>query len=283
MPKIALSAGHHSLTGGNKTEIELVGPITKALAKHCREQGFDVRVITPDEGLGMFRGGLRQVAQTVVDWFHDGWTADVFLEVHAEDNGRGDAGRGCFTIFPDVGSDSDGVVRDTLGPQIARAISDATDIPVRGTGVLSERKTHVFQDLHARLGIFEVTSKLRVHCRRMIVEVGAYSSPKDLKIMRQESFADKTAGAIAGVLAEFFAKPEPQLKWYRVLVEIARTREGPGTQFRDALQGEARLRRDDVFAGDEVVQGEKIGGTSSWVHRADQIGFVSMALLEEDS
>lgn len=282
MPKIALSAGHHSLTGGNRTEIDLVGSITKALAQHCRDQSFDVRVITPDEGLGIFQGGLRKVAQTVVDWFHDGWSADVFLEVHAEDNGRGDAGRGCFVIFPDVGSDSDAVVRDTLGPKIAHAIGDATDIPVRGTGVLSERKTHVFQDLHARLGIFEVTSKLRVHCRRLIVEVGAYSSPKDLKIMRRDDFADKTAAAIAGTLAEFFAQPAPQITWYRVLVEIARTREGPGTQFRDALQGEARLRRNDVFAGDEVVQGEQIGGNPNWVHRADQIGFVSMALLEEE-
>lgn len=283
MPKIALSAGHHSLTGGNRTEIELVGPITKALAKHCRDQGFDVRVVTPDDGMGMFHGGLRQVAQTVVDWAHEGWNADIFLEVHAEDNGRGDAGRGCFTIFPDAGSDTDGVVRDTLGPMISHALRNATDIPLRGTGVLSERKTHVFQDLHARLGIFEVTSKLRVHCRRMIVEVGAYSSPKDLRIMQQENFADLAGQAICGALSEFFAQPEPELRWYRVLVEVARTREGPGTQFRDALQGEARLHRDDVFAVDEVVIGELISGNSQWAHRADQLGFVSMTLLEEDA
>lgn len=282
MAKIALSAGHHNLTGGNRIEIELVGPITQALARHCREQGFDVRVITPQDGLGIFRGGLRQVAQTVVDWAHEGWNADVFLEVHAEDNGRGDAGRGCFTIFPDAGTDSDAVVRDTLGPMISRALSNATDIPLRGTGVLSERKTHVFQDLRARLGIFEVTAKLRVHCRRMIVEVGAYSSPKDLHIMQQERFADQAGQAIAGALSEFFGQPEPELQWYRVMVEVARTREGPGTQFRDALQGEARLHRNDVFAVDAIVQGEQISGNPQWAHRADQIGFVSMTLLQEE-
>lgn len=281
MPKIALSAGHHNLTGGNHTEIELVGPITKALAERLRERGAEVRVITPGDGLGTFRGGLRAVAQTVVDWAAQGWVADAFLEVHAEHNGGGDGGRGCFTIHPGVDGDTDGIVRDHLGPKIALAIQNATSIPLRGDGVLSERETHVFTDLHARLGIFEVTAKLRKGTRRMIVEVGAYSSPKDLQLMRKPRFAETCGGAIADALGDFYKLPVlDQLRWYQVKVEAARTRQGPGTQFPDALQGEAKLHRDDVFAGDELVFGQVVNGNPWWVHRADQIGFVSMALLE---
>jgi N-acetylmuramoyl-L-alanine amidase len=263
-----------------KIEIELVGPITKALAQHCERNGFDVRVVTPKQGLGTFPGGLRAVAQTVVDWAEQGWTADIFLEVHAENNGNGDIGRGCFTIFPGVDGDTDAIVRDKLGPMISQSIREATGIPLRGNGVLSERKTHVFTAHNARLGIFQVTAPLRARCRRMIVEVGAYSSPADLKIMRRSDFADKTGQAIAGALADFFQMPKPELQWYRVLVETARTREGPSTRFQVALEGEALLHRGDVFAGDEIVQGEHVSGNPDWVHRADQIGFVSMALLE---
>lgn len=283
MTKIALSAGHHNLTGGNHTEIELVGPITKAVAERLRERGADVRVITPGDGLGTFRGGLRAVAQTVVDWSKAGWTADAFFEIHAEHNGGGDAGRGCFAIHPGVDGDTDGIVRDHLGPKIALAIQNATGIPLRGDGVLSERETYVFTDLHARLGIFEVTAKLRRFTRRGIVEVGAYSSPADLRIMQRPRFAETCGGAIADAVADFYKLPElEQLRWYKVNVEAARTRQGPGTQYPDALQGEAKFYRDEVFAGDEVVKGQVVNGNPWWVHRADQIGFVSMALLKEE-
>jgi N-acetylmuramoyl-L-alanine amidase len=281
MPKIALSAGHHNLSGGNHIEIELVGPVTRALAEQCRQQGFDVRVVTPDDGLGIFPGGLREVAKKVVQWANQGWQPDIFLEVHAEDNGSGDRGRGCFVIYPAADGDTDGVVRDRLGPMIARAIRDETGIPVRGHGVLSERQTFVWTEHHARLGIFEITRQLQSHCYRLIVEVGSYGSPADLGLMRQPDFAQKAGSAIGEALARFHQLPVPELDWYRVEVDIARTREGPGTGFPIALQGEALLHRGDVFAGDEIVQGEPINGNPRWIHRADQVGFVSMTLVDE--
>ncbi|HEX6288322.1 MAG TPA: N-acetylmuramoyl-L-alanine amidase [Herpetosiphonaceae bacterium] len=282
MPRIALSAGHRNQTGGNPIEMELVGPITHELAESCRDHGFDVRVVTPDDGVGTFPGGLREVAKQVVQWADQGWRADIFLEVHAESNGSGDLGRGCFAIYPAADGDTDVIVRDRLGPMIVRALRDETTIPLRGSGVLSERQTHVWTKHNARLGIFEVTRRLQVHCHRLIVEVGAYSSPADLRVMQRPDFAARAGRAMAEAIAQFHDRPlHQELRWYRVAVDTARTREGPGTRFRIALQGEALMHRDQVFAGDEVVEGEPVNGNPLWVHRADHIGFISMALLEK--
>ena len=278
--RVALSAGHHNETGGNQVEKDLVGPITQALAQQLRQRGADVRVITPGDGLGHFDGELGAVAQTVVDWAAEGWVAQIFLEVHAEDNGRGDAGRGCFTIFPDFDGDSDQVVRKTLGPALAQAISQATGIPVRGTGVLSERKTHVYADLGARLGIFNVTKSLRAKCRRMIVEVGAYSSPTDLRIMRGRNFAAKTGTAMAKVIAEHFggtpppATAEPQR--YTVIAE-------KGVNVRQRPSVGAPVLAKVVHGGEVIgteVQGEAVAGYASklWVRRST-VGYVKLENL----
>jgi N-acetylmuramoyl-L-alanine amidase len=212
-PRIALSAGHHNQDGGHATEIRLVGPVTKALAQACRQRGFDVRVITPDEGMGTHPGGLNAVASTVVQWAAAGWTADIFLEVHAEANGSGDAGRGCFAIYPDWGADVDTKVRDQLGPALANAIAAATKIPRRGNGTMSERKTGVGLGGN-RLGVFRITQGLRTTTRRLLVEMGSYTSPADLKIMNGANFPTTIAGAMADALASYAgltAQPEVQV------------------------------------------------------------------------
>lgn len=199
MAKLALSAGYHNTSGGSPLEKTIVGPVTKALADACRLAGFDVRVITPQDGLGAFPGGLDKVAGKVVEWAQAGWIADVFLEVHAEYSPT----RGCFAIYPDwpAASDTDTIVRDQLGPALANAIAAATDIPRRGPGTMSEKVTQVGAAGN-RLGIFRVTAPLKIGTRRLIVEIGSYyeKSP-DLAIMQAAGFPAKIGQAMAGALA----------------------------------------------------------------------------------
>lgn len=208
MTKIALAAGHHNQTGGNALEKQLVGPITQSLAQACRARGFDVRVVTPDEGLGTYPGGLDKVASKIVEWANAGWRPDIFLEVHAEANGSGNAGRGCFVIYPDWGVDRDIIIRDRLGPAIAGAIDAGTGIPRRGSGVLSEKQTQVGL-VGNRLGIFAITAPLKSFCRRMIVEVGSYTAPLDLDIMKNPGFPVTIAAAMASALGDFAGLPLP--------------------------------------------------------------------------
>src|SRR5690606_3210853 len=95
--RVAIAAGHRNRDGGNALEMEIVGPLTKAYVEEFRRVGADVRCITPGDGLGMFPGGLQDVAQRVVDWARSGWVADLFLEVHTEGAG---GRRGVFAIYP---------------------------------------------------------------------------------------------------------------------------------------------------------------------------------------
>lgn len=206
MTRIALSAGHHNATGGNAQEIALVGPWTHALADALRARGFDVRVITPQDGLGTFPGDLAQAAATVVTWASAGWVADLFLELHGEANGQGNAGRGCFAIYPNAPGDLDVTVRDRLGPALTRAISRQLGIPLRGNGVMSERQTSVGLGGN-RLGIFRVTASLRAATTRMILEVGAYSSSADLALLTAPSFPAQLAVTLTDALAAFYGLP----------------------------------------------------------------------------
>lgn len=292
--KLALSAGHHNLNGGNDEEIAFVGPITKAIAQHARALGIDTRVITPDDGLGTFDGGLRAVAQTVVTWSKSKppWTATLFLEIHAEDNSAGDAGRGCFTIYPDWGKDVDVLVRDHVGPALSRAVRAATDIPLRGRGIMSEKQTFVALRHQARLGIFNVTAGLK-STSRAILEVGAYSSPTDRAIMNQDDFADRVGRAIAESLARQFAvdPPLPALPALFVpRLDATLVREGPGKRFPVAWGGAAKLPKGREVVIDQVVPGEQltlsVGGeriTSNqwahWIEGGQGQGFVWMPLL----
>jgi hypothetical protein len=199
-PKIALSAGHHNTSGGNALEIEQVGPLTKAIAVACRAAGFDVRVITPDEGLGHFPGTLSQAAAKVVEWARAGWVADIFLEVHTEGAGR--TVRGAFAIYPDWGDDVDTDVRDRLGPDLVRRLTQATGLPKRGNGLMSEKNTYVGSQGH-RLGVFGATEPVKATTTRLIVEFGSHDNPDDLAIFNRPTFNGDAATAVTKAFAAF--------------------------------------------------------------------------------
>lgn len=204
-PRVVLAAGHRNASGGNATEQRLTGELTPLIAQALRRRGLDVRVITPDDGRGMFPGGLDAVAgQVRAD-------DDLFLEVHTEGNNAGDAGRGVFAIYPDWDGDVDTDVRDRLGPDIARRVSAASGIPVRGSGVLSEKRTGVGID-GFRLGVFRVTAPLRARTTRLIVEYGAHSSPADMALWRRPGAVAAMAEATADAIAAFYgiAAPVPE-------------------------------------------------------------------------
>lgn len=207
--RVALSSGHHNTSGGNALEIKQTGPLTVAIARACRNRGFDVRVVQGHDGLDMFPGSLSDVAKTVVNWDAT-WPVDVFLETHTE--GAGGA-RGAFAIYPDWSPDIDTDVRDTLGPHIAQLLTLYTGMPQRRIGnvlgVMSERQTGVGSQGN-RLGVFRVTEPIRDHCTRLIVEFGAHDNAADLAIFNAPGFLDKAAAAVADAIASFYGVTEPQ-------------------------------------------------------------------------
>jgi hypothetical protein len=119
--KIALSAGHHNSDGGSPVEAAITGPLCHFYAMAFRELGCDVRVITPNDGLGQFPGGLQDVAAKVVEWASaGGWVADLYLETHTQ--GLGDTTvRGAFAIYPDWGNDIDLTVKNGLGLKMVKS------------------------------------------------------------------------------------------------------------------------------------------------------------------
>jgi N-acetylmuramoyl-L-alanine amidase len=150
-------------------------------------------VITPGQGLGTFPGGLQDAARTVVEWARAGWAADVFIELHTNAGARG-----VFCVYPQWGDDVDAMVRDELGPEIARRISVAAGLPLWDSGVMGERSTAVGAG-GSRLGVFNATASIR-SCRRLIVECGAHTDPRDLAIIQSPGFFERAAGAIAEAL-----------------------------------------------------------------------------------
>jgi hypothetical protein len=200
--KIAVAAGHHNKDSGDPTEKSITGPLCREYARAFRAQGHDVRVITPQDGLGLYPGGLDDVAQQVVDWARAGWVADVFLETHTQGVGNS-AVRGCFGIYPDWGNDIDLAVRNTLGVRICQAISRATGIPVWQAGIMSEKSTEVGLD-GFRLGIFRVTAPVAYEVTRLIIEHGAHTNPLDLAILKNPAMQTKIGQAGAEAIITYF-------------------------------------------------------------------------------
>jgi N-acetylmuramoyl-L-alanine amidase len=200
--KIALAAGHHNSDGGSQVEAAITGPLCHFYAMAFRETGCDVRVITPDDGLGQYPGGLQDVAAKVVEWANAGWVADLFLECHTQ--GLGDTSvRGCFAIYPDWGGDTDIAVRDGLGLRMVKAISGATGIPVWSRGVMSEKSTGVGIS-GFRLGIFLRTAPIAAKTTRLIVEHGAHTNPQDLTLLQSPPIQQKIAQAGAKAVIDYF-------------------------------------------------------------------------------
>jgi N-acetylmuramoyl-L-alanine amidase len=212
--RIAIAAGHHNSDGGNPIEHSLVGEIAEAYARALREAGCDVRVITPDggdddhdPGDGEFSGGLQQVAQVVVDWASQGWVADLFIETHTEGVGNSSV-RGVFGIYPDWDGDVDGEARDLLIPLMVGEISGAMGIPVRGSGVMSERSTGVGSQGY-RLGMFARSEPLKSSTTRLIIEHGSHSNPDDLSVLRQPDTARKIGEAATRAIMRFYGRTSP--------------------------------------------------------------------------
>ncbi len=68
---------------------------------------------------------------------------------------------------------------------------------------------------------------------------------------------------------------------FRVITDQANVREGPGLRFPVALGGRAVVLRGHTFLADTLVQGDPLGGVRTWVHRADEIGFLHRSEVEE--
>jgi hypothetical protein len=199
--KIALSSGHHNSDGGSPVEAAITGPLCHFYAMAFRELGCDVRVITPNDGLGMYPGGLQDVAAKVVEWFKAGWTADLYLETHTQ--GLGDTSvRGAFAIYPDWNGDVDLTVKNGLGLAMVKAISAASGIPVWSNGIMSEKATGVGISGY-RLGIFLRTQPAAANTTRLIIEHGAHSSPLDLVLLQNPAIQQKIANASAKAAVDY--------------------------------------------------------------------------------
>ncbi|MCC6629660.1 MAG: glucosaminidase domain-containing protein [Chloroflexi bacterium] len=200
--RVALAAGHHNATGGSEIEKGYTARLTAAAARVLRERGADVRVLTPHAG------SVSDVGAAAVQLAEDGWVPDVLLEFHTE------AGpRGVFGIYPDwpAALDVDGDAR-ALAVDLARSISQATGLPVRGGGAMSERHTAVGA-AGARLGVFRATTRLKAATTRLLLEVGAHTQAADRGILDREATPTVVADAIAGVLglASAVEAPEPDV------------------------------------------------------------------------
>jgi hypothetical protein len=199
--KIALSSGHHNDDGGSQVEAAITGPLCHFYAMAFRELGCDVRVITPNDGLGMYQGGLQDVAAKVVEWSKAGWTADLYLETHTQ--GLGDTSvRGAFAIYPDWNGDIDLTVKNGLGLSMVKAISAASGIPVWSNGIMSEKATGVGIGGY-RLGIFLRTQPVAANTTRLIIEHGAHSNPQDLTILQNPEMQQKIANASAKAAVDY--------------------------------------------------------------------------------
>jgi N-acetylmuramoyl-L-alanine amidase len=200
--KIALSAGHHNTDGGSPVEQAITGPLCHYYADAFRALGHDVRVITPQDGLGYSPIGLQEVAQKVVDWAAAGWQPDLYLETHTQ--GLADTTvRGCFGIYPDWGNDIDLEVRNGLAARVCQAINRAVGIPIYQAGVMSEKSTGVGISGY-RLGIFLVTAPVAGHTTRLIIEHGAHSNPQDRAILQDPANQKKIAQASAAAIVTYF-------------------------------------------------------------------------------
>lgn len=203
--RVALAAGHHNTSGGNEFEHETTGLLTPRVAAAMRARGFDVRVITPDEGRGDFPGALDTAAATVIKWSREGWAADLFVEIHTEGVGN-PAVRGCFGIFPDRDPDVDVDARDKLIPLVIQRMGKVIGA-VRGNGKMSEKETSVGLD-GSRLGVFRATEPMRANLTRVIFECGTHTNPVERAIMRTERYLNGVAVAITEGAADFYGLPD---------------------------------------------------------------------------
>ncbi len=209
--RIAAGVGHANLSGGNPLELAFNRKVMAALlALAAQSDGFDVRCYTPDNGQGTFPGSLDQVVYaTVHKWSAAGWHPDVVFEIHSEGVSNQNV-RGGFIINPDSfglrgrkASGGDFIDQDVLaaGAAMAKAITSAVGVPLRGDGVMSERETGVGID-GWRLGYFGALSDpaFQNNSCVFISEAATHTSPADLAIMNKPDFpANEARGLLEAV------------------------------------------------------------------------------------
>lgn len=212
MRRVAIAAGHHNSDGGNAVEMAQTGKLAAAVAEACRALGMDVVMLTPDNGAGLFPGGIWDVAAAAVALNPP---PDIFLECHTEGGGS----TGVFAIYPDAAGDLDTDVRDLLGPDVAQRVAAATGLGLGGpqrNGIMSERQTGVGGQ-GFRLGIFNKTQPIKADCTRLIIEYGAHDKEPDIGISQRPDFYAQCGRATAESFAVFLglpidAQPQPQTK-----------------------------------------------------------------------
>lgn len=67
---------------------------------------------------------------------------------------------------------------------------------------------------------------------------------------------------------------------FRIAVDVANIRQGPGTSYPVALGGTAKMRRGQWFIADGIVPGEVVAGNRNWAHLVTGVGFISAAIIE---
>lgn len=218
--RVAIGAGHANSDGGDDFERRLNQQCTNELYKALQADGrFDVRCYTPNNGLGMFPGGLYAAADEVNKWLAAGWQADILHEVHHEGTGTASI-RGGFVIYPDAAGlyqpgqnsgDIDTDVRDYGGAMAAALVKPFGGV-VRGDGTMSERETGVGAQGY-RLGVFGAWSETQTfidNAFRFITEAATYTNAEDLAKMKAPGYAKAHA---RGVIAAYEALLEKASDW----------------------------------------------------------------------
>lgn len=202
-----IAAGHRNFTGGNAYERQTTGLLTPHIARACRARGIEVKTVQPDDGAGEFQGRLDNVGRAAVALAQQGWMPDVFLETHTDSASV----RGVFAIYPDWPSagDTDTGVRDRLGPDLARRVSQRTGMPVRFVdGLMSERSTGVGSQ-GSRLAVFRVTEPIKTACTRLLVEYGSHGNRIDAALHRDPEWLQQAGEATADALAAYGGSSAP--------------------------------------------------------------------------
>jgi hypothetical protein len=217
--RIAVGAGHRNSDGGNTYETAVNGEVTYALLQLIKKsRGFDVRCYTPNEGRGMYPGGLAAAAAVARTWLNDGWGADILHEIHHESTSP--SIRGGFVIYPDSAGLSgrnpgnvDIDVREYAGT-MAKILVKPFGGVCRYTNCargMSEKETGVGGDGY-RLGVFGAWSEdyFNNNSFQFITEAAAYSNSQDLALMQSPGFVEKEA---QGILEMYAALAKARGNW----------------------------------------------------------------------
>jgi N-acetylmuramoyl-L-alanine amidase len=205
---IILAAGHHQqddnkngVIVSNPDEYKFTGQVTHEIAEALRAypQFFNVVVLTPGDGTGVYPGGIWDVARAACKIPN----GDMFIELHSQGVGNRQV-RGAFVVYPDnPGSgdfDQDAI---NFAHYLLPAITQNVGVPTYGDGILSEMRTQVGIDGY-RLGIFNLSASCRDRLTRVLVENLTHSNPVELQMSRDPKVLRGYGQAYAQALAAYY-------------------------------------------------------------------------------